>query len=123
MPIIQLADNFLLFPWSRKFCEYGANYTKMKLVPLVNYNMRTAPAPAFLTGPMWGTFVVENENGWWDGTWTGERNEQGFAIMRGLTHGHGDYEGLKAHYEIIRESPDPMATSTVTCYIIDPKGK
>lgn len=90
---------------------------------VVNYNMRSAPPPVLITGPMWGTSYLENEGGYWDITWTGERDEQGFAYLRAIGHGHGGYEGLKAHYELIRLSPDPNAPYTVTGTIIDTQGE
>ena len=90
---------------------------------LVNYNMRSAPSPVVITGPMWGTMHIENEGGYWDGTWTGVRDEQGFAYLRGVVHGHGGYEGLKANYELTRLSPDPNAPFNVTGAILDPPGE
>jgi hypothetical protein len=81
---------------------------------VVNYNMRPAPAPAFLTGPMWGTLHVENQGGSWDGTWTGKRDKNGFARLNAVAHGHGGYEGLKATYVLIRKSPDPNGPFEVT---------
>jgi hypothetical protein len=55
---------------------------------------------------MWGTSRLENEGGYWDITWTGVRDEQGFAFIRGVAHGHGGYEGLKLIFEGSRLTPD-----------------
>jgi len=90
---------------------------------VVNYNMRTVSPPAFITGPMWGTLHIENEGGYWDGTWTGVRDEEGFAYLRGVAHGHGGYEGLKATYDLTRLSPDPNGSFDVTGTIIEPQGE
>jgi hypothetical protein len=90
---------------------------------VVNYNMQTVSPPVLITGPMWGTLHIENEGGYWDGTWTGERDEQGFAYLRGVAHGHGGYEGLKVNYDLTRLSPDPNDTFTITGTIIDPQGE
>lgn len=73
---------------------------------VVNLNGRSAPPPVFFAGPMWGTSRLENEGGYWDITWTGVRDEQGFAFIRGVAHGHGGYEGLKLIFEGSRLTPD-----------------
>jgi hypothetical protein len=81
---------------------------------VVNYNMRPAPAPAFITGPMWGTLHVVNKGGTWDGKWTGKRDKKGFARLQAVARGHGGYEGLKATYVLTRLSPDPNGPFEVT---------
>jgi hypothetical protein len=88
----------------------------------INYNFRPAPAPVYWTGPMWGTFHTENAAGFWDGTWTGERDEHGFAIIRAVGHGGGAYTGL--HEELLsqRLSPDPTAPSTFSGRILEAGG-
>lgn len=91
---------------------------------VINFNMQSAPPPVIFTGPMWGTMRVENEGGYWEGTWTGVRDEQGFAYARAILHGHGDYEGLKAHIEATRLSPDYINDPFIfTGTIIDPQGE
>jgi hypothetical protein len=72
---------------------------------------------------MWGTFRIENEEGYWEGSWVGERTEvQGFSYIRGVLHGHGAYEGLQARAEYVRESPDPTAPFTVHGMVMEPGG-
>ena len=43
---------------------------------VANWNFRPAPPPVFWMGPMWGTFLIENDDGSWDGSWTGTRDEK-----------------------------------------------
>jgi hypothetical protein len=45
------------------------------------------------TGPMWGTFLVVNEYGTWEGTYTGVMGAGGSHI-RGVAHGTGELAGL-----------------------------
>lgn len=91
---------------------------------LINFNMQSAPAPVFFSGPMWGTMRVENEGGYWEGSWTGFRDEQGFAYARATLHGHGGYEGLIAQIDATRLSPDYITEPFVfTGVIIDPHGE
>lgn len=90
---------------------------------VANLNFQSAPPPVFGTGPMWGTSRIENEGGYWDTTWTGVRDEQGFSYIRVVAHGHGGYEGLKAIYEGSRLSPDPTYPWTFTGTILDPHGE
>jgi hypothetical protein len=87
---------------------------------VVNYNVQSVPLPGLIAGPMWGTIRVENEDGYWEGIWTGERTEEGFLYGRGVYHGRGGYEGLKAKFYIERLSPDPAAPTSFWGYIIDP---
>lgn len=87
---------------------------------VANYNFIPASAPILTTGPMWGTSQIVNDGGYWEYTWTGVRDEQGFMYMRGAAHGHGGYEGLQAFFTGVRESPDPAATLVYTGYILEP---
>lgn len=87
---------------------------------VANYNFKPVPLPGGLAGPMWGTLRVENAGGYWEGTWAGERTEDGFLFVRAVYHGRGGYEGLKAKVYIERLSPDPAAPATFRGYVIDP---
>lgn len=71
---------------------------------------------------MWGTFIIENDDGTWEGSWVGKRIEQGRSYIRGVLHGHGDYEGLQARVDYVRESPDPTVPFTVHGVLMDPGG-
>ena len=92
-------------------------------VVTLNANFHLADPPVFVYGRMWGTFRIENEGGYWEGSWVGERTElQGFSYIRGVLHGHGAYEGLQARAEYVRESPDPTASFAVHGMVMDPGG-
>jgi hypothetical protein len=92
-------------------------------VVTLNANFHLADPPVFVWGPMWGTFRIENEEGYWEGGWVGKRTElQGFSYIRGVLHGHGAYEGLQARAEYVRESPDPTAPFVVRGVIMEPGG-
>lgn len=82
----------------------------------VNANFKLADPPVFVYGRMWGTFRIENDGGYWEGHWVGERTEQGYSYIKAVLHGHGEYEGLLARVEYARESPfftDPFSVSGV----------
>jgi len=87
---------------------------------IVNFNFRVVPPPVSFSGPMWGTFHVENSGGWWDGTWTGVRDENGFAFVDGVGHGGGGYEGLHGRWHFERLSPNPYAPWSIEGVILDP---
>ena len=92
-------------------------------VVTLNVNFHLADPPVMVYGPMWGTFRIENEGGYWEGSWVGERTElEGFSYIRGVLHGHGAYEGLQARAEYVRESPDPTAPFAVHGVVMDPGG-
>ena len=89
----------------------------------LNANFHLADPPVFVYGRMWGTFRIENEGGYWEGSWVGERTElQGFSYIRGVLRGHGAYEGLQARAEYVRETPDPTASFAVHGTIMEPGG-
>ncbi|MGE5223321.1 MAG: hypothetical protein ACM3PY_12855 [Omnitrophica WOR_2 bacterium] len=73
-----------------------------------------------LSGPMWGNYYLENEDGSWSGTWTGERTSEGFAYIRLEGQGRGGYQGISAWWQLERLSPDPTAPYSVKGYILDP---
>src|SRR5512147_881746 len=60
-----------------------------------------------LSGPMWGSYYLENEGGSWRGTWTGKRTSEGFAYIRLESQGRGGYQGMSAWWDVERLSPDP----------------
>jgi hypothetical protein len=93
-----------------------------ELVVTINANFAFADYPVIVYGPMWGTTRIENENGYWEGSWVGQRTEEGFSYIRCVLHGHGAYEGLQARVEYARESPvftDPFAVHGV---VMEPGG-
>lgn len=91
---------------------------------VVNLNGQSALLPVSFAGPMWGTSRLENEGGYWDATWTGVRDEKGFAYIRGVAHGHAGYEGLKLIFEGSRLTPDYINDPFIwSDTIIDPRGE
>jgi len=110
--------------WIAGFTDVSDNrYTGEELVT-VNYNLHPAPAPVYIYGPMWGKLRLTNDNGYWEGTWVGERTaSDGFLYLRAVVHGHGDYEGLQARVDYVRLSPDPEEPYQVHGVIIEPGGK
>lgn len=81
--------------------------------------------PPALTGPMWGTFRIENEGGAWDVRWQGERKLVGgnvISTIRATGHGSGGYEGLigKWSYSGVNAGPgNPFLE--ISGYILEPQ--
>ncbi len=92
-------------------------------VVTANYNFKPAEPPVYVYGPMWGTMRIENDGGYWEGHWVGERTQQGFSYIRAVLHGHGDYSGLQARADYVRETPNPFAPFSVHGVIMDPGGE
>ena len=92
-------------------------------VVTLNVNFHFAAPPVMAYGPMWGTFRIDNDDGYWEGSWVGERTQlDGFSYIRAVLHGHGGYEGLQARVEYVRESPDPTAPFAVHGVVMEPGG-
>ncbi|MGD8474198.1 MAG: hypothetical protein PVH59_08735 [Anaerolineae bacterium] len=91
-------------------------------VVTINANFQLAAPPVYVYGPMWGTVIIESNDGYWEGSWVGKRTEQGWSYIRGVLHGHGDYEGLKARADYVRESPYATVPFTVHGVLMDPGG-
>ena len=89
----------------------------------VNFNWKFTDPPAMFYGPMWGTVYLENEGGYWEGSWVGVRTELGYHYVRTILRGYGGYEGLQARVDYVRLSPDPTAPYQVTGFIMNPGGK
>ncbi len=88
----------------------------------LNVNFQLAPPPVMAYGQMWGTSYIENAAGYWEGSWVGERTEQGFSYIRAVMHGHGAYKGLQARLEFARETPDTTAPFVIHGVIMEPGG-
>lgn len=90
-------------------------------VVTLNVNFHFASPPVMVYGPMWGTFRIDNDGGYWEGSWVGERTElEGFSYIRGILRGHGGYEGLQARVSYVRESPDPTAPFVIHGVVMEP---
>jgi hypothetical protein len=93
------------------------------VIVTLNVNFHFADPPVMVYGPMWGTLRLDNDNGYWEGSWVGERTElQGFSYIRAVMHGHGSYEGLQARVSYVRESPDPTAPFVIHGVMMEPGG-
>ncbi len=91
------------------------------VVVTLNVNFQFTAPPVMVYGPMWGTFRIDNDDGYWEGSWVGKRTElEGFSYIRGVLHGHGDYEGLQARAEYVRESPDTTAPFVIHGVVMEP---
>jgi hypothetical protein len=85
----------------------------------INANFRLMPEPVLFTGPMWGTFRLSNDGGYWEGTWTGRRDENGFSYFHIVGHGRGGYEGLELKMDGERLTPDPTVPESYVGTIIE----
>lgn len=79
-----------------------------------------------LTGPMWGTFRVQNEGGDWYGHWQGHRTLDGeniISTIQATGHGSGDYEGLVGKWSFtgVNVGPDNPYFE-ISGYILEPHG-
>jgi hypothetical protein len=78
----------------------------------VNFDLDT------FSGPMWGTFVITNEGGGWEGVMVGKRNPDGSSFGNSIAHGFGDYEGLIAKWTM-QHAADPYAPFVAVGYILE----
>jgi len=86
---------------------------------VINWNFKLVDPPVFVTGRMWGTFTITNANGYWKGTWTGVRDQNGFSYFKYEGQGYGGYKGMKLHARLERLSPDPTVPETINGYILE----
>jgi len=89
----------------------------------INWNFTLVDPPVFVTGPMWGTFRITNAGGYWEGTWTGVRDENGYSYFHYLGKGFGGYEGLFIRMDNERLDPDPTQPTTIRGVIFSPGGE
>ncbi len=88
-------------------------------VTIVNWNFKLVDEPVYVTGPMWGTFRITNDGGYWKGAWVGYRDKRGYSYIDYVGTGGGGYAGLKLRLHIERLNPDPTTVETVTGYILE----
>jgi hypothetical protein len=89
-----------------------------------NLDMKLVDDPVvWATGRMWGTFKITNDDGTWEGTWTGVRDERGYSFFKYLGKGGGDYAGLQIRVDSERLDPDPTYPYSWTGYLLDPHGE
>lgn len=73
-----------------------------------------------LSGPLWGTWEIVNEQGSWSGQWAGHM-ENGVMSIHGLAHGSGSYEGLIGYWTYYRPGPD-LPCLDVSGYVVETGG-
>ena len=88
----------------------------------INWNFKWMPEPVYVAGQMWGKFVITNAGGYWEGTWTGVREENGFSYFHYVGTGGGGYEGMQLRMWGERLDPDPTVPEIYQGYIIEPGG-
>jgi hypothetical protein len=80
--------------------------------------------PPALTGPMWGTFRIANDDGTWEGHWQGQRtlvDGDLISTIQGTAHGGGDYEGLVGKWTWSGVNPGPENPYLeISGYILEP---
>ena len=87
-----------------------------------NGNFTWMPEPVYAAGRMWGKFVITNAGGYWEGTWNGVREENGYSYFHLIGKGGGGYEGMQLLMWGERLDPDPTVTAIYQGYIIEPGG-
>jgi hypothetical protein len=86
-----------------------------------NLNMKLVDDECiWAAGPMSGTFRITNEGGYWEGIWTGVRDEQGHSFAYMVGKGGGGYKGLQIRINMERATCDWTQPETYTGYILDP---
>ncbi|OGO35947.1 MAG: hypothetical protein A2W35_18975 [Chloroflexi bacterium RBG_16_57_11] len=88
----------------------------------INWDFKFMPEPVFVSGQMWGKFKITNEGGYWEGTWNGVREENGFSYFHYGGVGGGGYAGMKLKMWGERLDPDPTVPETWQGIIIEPGG-
>ena len=73
---------------------------------------------ATMSGPMWGTFTLNNDVGKWLCAWIGLRTGEGISTIDAWGYGVEAYDGLMAHWHYERQNPDPAAPFTIEGYIV-----
>jgi hypothetical protein len=89
----------------------------------INWNFTFEPEPVWFSGPMWGTFVITNDGGTWEGSFTGVREENGDSFFHYVGHGSGGYEGMQLRMWGERLDPNPYLVPTSwSGYILETGG-
>ncbi len=87
----------------------------------VSWNFKFTPQHPY--GPMWGKIFLDNDGGYWEGSWVGEITEfEGNSYIYAVMRGYGDYEGLQARANYFKDSP-MSSTYQVSGFIMEPGGK
>lgn len=90
-----------------------------------NANFKLVDPPVYVTGRMWGTFILPYTGGevddYWEGTITGVRYENGYSYFKYVAHGHGAYAGMQLRMNYAREDADPSVPGILTGYVLEPE--
>lgn len=89
-----------------------------ELITVINSNFHVGDTGSY--GPQWGTWQVVNDDGLWEGHWTGVKNPDGSTYLKGEGHGQGGYDGLKVKFTGVRLSPSMFDPLQVEGEILDP---
>lgn len=89
-----------------------------ELITVINSNFQVADTGNY--GPQWGTWQAMNEDGLWEGHWTGVKNPDGSTYLKGEGQGQGLYDGLKVKFTGVRLSPSMFDPLNVEGEILDP---
>ena len=94
-----------------------------EVLQVFNSNWALVDPPLLFHGPMWGTLRIENASGYWEGSWTGERTEEGATFVQCVLRGGDDYEGLQARLYLSRvDDLNPEAPLDLEGVIMNPGG-
>jgi hypothetical protein len=86
---------------------------------MVNWNFKFFNYHPY--GPMWGTVHLENQDGYWEGSWVGEITKlEGDSYINSILRGHGAYEGLQARLLYFKESTS--SSYVISGFIMNPGG-
>jgi hypothetical protein len=87
-----------------------------------NCNFRFSEDPEVqIYGPIWGTTILENDGGYWEGHSQGVRTADGFNYHHEVLHGHGGYEGLMARIYYMLEITNPFGPMQAYGEILEPE--
>jgi hypothetical protein len=84
-----------------------------------NGDFQIMPEPVSAMGSMWGTFRLDNDGGFWQGTYYGTRDKHGYSRFWYTGLGGGGYEGFKVEITYKRLDPDPTVPGDVKGFIIE----
>ena len=113
--IYQIRDGISVGRWDTNDPRLTGEYTFT-----FNADFQFMPEPVFVSGYMWGTFKMETAGGYWEGTYSGTRDELGYSRFKFVATGKGGYSGLKLKMTYKRLDPDPSVPALISGAIIEP---
>lgn len=113
--VYQIRDGISVGRWDTNDPRLTGEYTFT-----FNADFQFMPEPVFVSGDMWGTFMMETGEGSWEGTYTGTRDELGYSRFQYVGYGRGAYKGLKLKMAYKRLTADPSVPALISGAIIEP---